>query len=438
MSCFPMHQYGCYRLLSVSTMLSLCLILIPQVTANDEIPGAPQKRPVALINGVVHSVSKPTQPNAVLVFEGGKITQLGPGQTPPATAQVIDLQGQHVYPGLIEAHSELGLKEISAVRATVDTTESGSLNPNVRANISFNPDSELIPVTRANGVLIAVAAPGGGRVRGQASAMQLDGWTYEDMTLEASVGLLINWPSPASKGSKAALQSLQRLFEDARAYRAARLVASQTHAFDIRMESMLPVLNGERPIIAEANTAGEIQTAVAFAAEQNVRLVIFGGHDAEDCAELLKRHGVPVIIDSVYRTPMRRHEAYDTPYTLPARLKATGVTFCISGSRANAMGNVRNLPYHASMAVAHGLNADDALRAVTLFPAQILGIEDRVGSLEIGKDATLIVTTGDPLETTTQVTHAWVRGRKVQLTSRHTRLNDKYRQKQLQLQQAGG
>lgn len=435
MSYFKLHHHG---LLSAAVLLSFSVGVLQSVPANDEIPGAPQTRPVALINGIIHAVSAPPQANAVLVFDQGKITQLGPGQQPPAAAQIIDLKGQHVYPGLIEAHSELGLKEISAVRATVDTTESGSLNPNVRANVSFNPDSELIPVTRANGVLVAVAAPGGGRVRGQASAMQLDGWTYEDMTLEASVGLLINWPSPASKDSKSELASLQRLFEDARAYRAARLVAPQTHAFDIRMESLLPVLNGERPIIAEANTAREIQTAVAFAAEQNVRLIIFGGHDAEVCAELLKLHGVPVIIDSVYRTPMRRHEAYDTPYTLPARLRAAGVTYCISGSRANAMGNVRNLPYHAAMAVAHGLNAEDALRAVTLFPAQILGIEDRVGSLEIGKDATLIVTTGDPLETTTQVTHAWVRGRKVQLTSRHTRLNDKYRQKQLQLQQAGG
>ena len=259
--------------------------------------------------------------------------------------------------------------------------------------------------------------------------MQLDGWTYEDMTLQASVGMMVNWPSAPSSGESPGLKELRRLFDDARAYRAARLANANAQAFDIRLDAMLPVLNAEIPVIAEANEAREIQAAVAFSVEQNVRLIIFGGHDAEYCAALLKKHGVPVIIDSVYRVPMRRHEAYDAAYTLPERLRRAGVPFCISGSRRESTWNARNLPYHAARAVAYGLSHDDGIRAVTLFPAQILGVDDRVGSLEVGKDATFFVSDGDPLVTETKVLHAFVQGRKVQLTSRHTRLYEKYQQK---------
>ncbi|MFY9252750.1 MAG: amidohydrolase family protein [Fuerstiella sp.] len=399
------------------------------VSATDEVPGAPQSRPVALTNAVIHTIFGPPIENGTIVFEDGKITEIGKKVKSPKNAQVVDLKGQHVYPSLIEALSQIGLREISAVRATIDSSETGSINPNVKAHVAVNPDSEVIPVTRANGILIAVSAPSGGRVSGYASVMQLDGWTYEQMTLQPNVAMVVNWPSPPSSGESPGLKELRELLDDARAYKAARDTEGGGQKHDIRLEGLLPVVAGEVPMLAKADDASEIQAAVAFAVEQGLKVIIFGGHDAEQCADLLKKHNVPVIIDSVHRRPVRRHEAYDVAYTLPARLSSKGVKFCISCYDRSETWNTRNLPYHAATAAAHGLSYEDALRSVTLFPAEILGIADRVGSLEKGKDATIIITTGDPLETDTQVTKAYVQGREVQLTSRHTRLNDKYEQK---------
>lgn len=367
--------------------------------------------------------------DATIVFDKGRITAIGTDVDIPKNAETVDLNGQHVYPGLIEAMSQIGLREISAVRATRDNAESGSINPNVKAHIAFNPDSEVIPVTRANGILIAGTAPSGGRVSGYASVMQLDGWTYEQMTVKPNVAMVVSWPRPAANGESPGIKELRKLIEDARAYKAARETKSSSQRFDIRLEALLPVLAGDVPMLAKASQQREIQAAVAFAAEQDLKLIVFGGHDADKCADLLKKHDVPVIIDSVLRKPLRRHEPYDAAYTLPNRLAKAGVKFCISGYGREETWNARNLPYHAAMAAAHGLSYADALRSVTLYPAEILGIADRVGSLEVGKDATLIITSGDPLEVETAVTKAYVRGRKVQLSSRHTRLNKKYEQK---------
>lgn len=416
----------------------VAVLLLCAVTcrATDEIPGAPQKQPIALTNGTIFPVDGEPIENGTIVFDGGRISVLGRDVTPPEGAKVINLKGQRVYPGLIEAHSRIGLTEISAVRASKDYSETGSLNPNVQANIAINPDSEVIPVTRANGVLVALSAPSGGRISGRASIIQLDGWTNEDMTLKSNAALVVNWPSPPSSGESPGLKVLRQTFNEARAYKSAREAKESTQQFDIRYESMLPILARSLPVIAMADDAREIQAAVAFAEEQQFRLIIFGGHDAEQCATLLKQHDIPVIINSTHRRPRRRHESYDIAYTLPERLRRAGVRFCISGSDRGRTWNARNLPYHAATAAAHGLSPDDALRSVTLYPAQILGIEDRVGSLEVGKDATLIVTTGDPLETTTHVTRAYIQGRVVQLTSRHTRLHSKYREKYRQLEEA--
>lgn len=405
--------------------------------ASDEIPGAPQRKPIALVNATIHPVAGPPIEGGTIVFANGQITGVGRKIKPPKRAEIIDLEGLNIYPGLIEAHSQIGLKEISAVRATVDTSETGSINPNVKANISFNPDSEVIPVTRANGVLIAVSAPGRARISGMAAVMQLDGWTYEDMTLKADAAMFVNWPSPSASGNSSGLKQLRQVFDDARAYRAARAVNAElpTQLFDIRLDAIIPVLERKIPVMARANSVQAIQAAVSFAVEQDVRLIIFGGHDAELCADLLKQYNVPVIVDSIHRRPARRHESYDTAYTLPQRLKQAGIRFCISGSDRAETWNARNLPYQAATAVAHGLSHDDALKSVTLYAARILGIDDRVGSLEVGKDATLIVTNGDPLETDTHVTMAFVQGRKVQLTSRHTRLYEKYSEKYRQQRQ---
>lgn len=416
--------------------LGLFVLPVDACFAADEIPGAPQKQPIALTNGMIFPVDGEPIEKGTVVFDGGLITAIGKSVKPPQGAKVINLKGQCVYPGLIESHSQIGLKEVSSVRASVDFDETGSLNPNVQAGIAINPDSELIPVTRANGVLLALSAPSGGRISGKASIIQLDGWTHEDMALKSNAALVIDWPSPPTSGTSPGLKVLRQTFDDARAYKNARDAAESTQPFDIRLDAMRPILTRDLSVIAMANDVREIQAAVAFAEEQQFRLIIFGGHDAEQCAALLRQHDIPVIINSTHRRPRRRHEPYDSAYTLPERLRRAGVRFCISGSARGRTWNARNLPYHAATAAAHGLSPEDALRSVTLYPAQILGIDDRVGSLDIGKDATIIVTTGDPLETTTHVTRAYIQGRVVQLTSRHTRLHAKYREKYRQLKGA--
>ena len=405
-----------------------CLISGLNASATDEIPGPRQTKPIALVNAIIHPVTQPVV-EGTLLFRDGRIVAIGKKVRMPEGTLVIDLHGRHVYPGMVEAHSQLGLTEISAVRATKDYRETGSLNPNVQANVAVNPDSEAIPVTRANGILTSLSAPSGGRISGFASVMNLDGWTFEDMTVRPRAALIVNWPSPPSSGESPGLKILRRVFNEARTYRKARNAPKSAQRHDIRYEAMFDVLDRKVPVMALAHDAREIQAAVSFAIEQQVRLIIFGGHDAESCASLLKQHDIPVVIDSVHRPPRRRHEAYDIAYTLPNRLHKAGIQYCISGSETNSTWNARNLPFHAAMAVAHGLPMDEALRAVTIGPAEILGVADRVGSLEVGKDATLIVTDGNPLEITSHVRRAWIGGRAVQLTSRHTRLYDKYRQK---------
>ncbi|MFN5740890.1 MAG: amidohydrolase family protein [Planctomyces sp.] len=423
-------------------LLSACLS-VQSALASDQIPGAPQKKPVALVNGVLHTVSGPVIEAGTIVFDNGRITELGPRMQPPPNADVIDLQGRHVYPGMIESHSQLGLTELSSTRATIDTSEVGLLNPNVTAATAVNPDSELIPVTRANGVLVALSAPSGGLVSGKASLLQLDGWTSVDMTLQRESGLVINWPAsfrssffgPPSAGGAGGeaggsqVQELRNLFTDARAWSKARTASPETQRYDIRFASMQPVLAGKVPLIVAADEAEEIQAAVAFGVEQKLQVIIFGGYDAESCAELLRRYQVPVIVSAVHRDPRNDHDDYDAAYTLPERLREAGIRFCISGSARSETWNTRNLPYQAATAAAYGLPRDEALKSVTLYPAQILGVADRLGSLEPGRDATIFVSTGDPLETDSQVTQAWIQGRVVDLNSRHTQLAGKYGEK---------
>lgn len=422
-------------MLRISIVFGFALLLsfLSTARAADEVPGPPQVKPVLLMNGVIHPVSGPAIKNGFLLFENGVIQTVSK-KRPKTDAEVINLNGKHVYPGMIETMSQIGLVEIPAVRSSRDGRETGTLNPNVMAVNSFNPDSAVIPVTRANGVLLAVSSPSGGLVSGRSSLMMMDGWTNFEMALKPEVAMVVNWPSPARSGKNTGLEQLTEFIEEARAYQVARHAEPNQQAFDIRLEAMLPVLAGKIPMMAKADEVQEIQSAIAFCVEQDLKLIIFGGHDAMECVDLLKQHSVPVIVDSTHRRPARRHEAYDVAYTLPAQLKIAGVQFCISGSGRSETWNSRNLPYHASFAAAHGLDKAEALKSVTLYPAQILGVDSMVGSLKPGKHATLIVTTGDPLETDTSVTSAWIKGRRVQLTSRHTRLYEKYKQKYKQLE----
>ena len=424
--------------LSNGLCLLAVLLSVGETLASDEIPGAPQKEVIALTGGTIFPVSGPKIDDGVLVFDKGKIVAVGPADVVriPKGAKRIDCSGKRIYPGLFESHSQIGLIEVSAVRASNDRSEVGRLKPNVKANVSVNPDSELIPVTRANGVLLTLTEPSGGLVSGQASVLQLDGWTYEDLTLKSGAAMVVSWPSvpkQLEKGSEASssnsVEHLRKLLDDARAYRKANRAAPQAQKTDVRLAAMFPVIDQRMPLLVHANSLAVIQSAVSFCAEEKLRLIIYGGYDAPLCADLLKKHNVPVIIAAAYRLPRRRSDAFDSGYTLANRLHEAGVRFSISGGATSRNSNARNLPYHAAVSVAYGLPHDVALRGITLSPAEILGVADRVGSLEVGKDATLFVTTGDPLETPSNVTAAWVQGRAVDLSSRHVTLYQKYRTK---------
>ena len=443
-----LHCEPRYLFLSVcsamNTRLAICLCLLAVLflggptTASDEVPGAPQKEVIALAGGTIFPVASPKIEDGVLVFDKGRIVTVGPSDTVqiPDGAKRIDCSGKRIYPGLFESHSQIGLIEVSAVRASNDRSEVGRLKPNVKANVAVNPDSELIPVTRANGVLLTLTEPSGGLVAGQASVLQLDGWTYEGLTLKPGAAMVVSWPSvpkQLEKGreasSSSSVEQLRELLDDARAYRKSKRTSPETQKTDVRLEAMFPVLDGKMPLLVHANSLAVIQSAVSFCAEEKLRLIIYGGYDAPLCADLLKKHNVPVIIAAAYRLPRRRSDAFDSSYTLASRLHEAGVRFSISGGATSRNSNARNLPYHAAVSVAYGLPHDVALRAITLSPAEILGVSDRVGSLEAGKDATLFVTTGDPLETPSNVTAAWVQGRAVDLSSRHVKLYEKYRTK---------
>ncbi len=429
--------------------LSLALLLSAAsfAVAADTIPATVQNGPVAITGATIHTVSGKVIPSGTVVFQGGKIIAVGRDVAAPKGATVIDAKGKHVYPSLIDSFSNMGLVEINAVRATRDDAEVGEINPNAKAQVAVNPDSEIIPVTRSNGVLLAHSVPSSGVISGQSALLQLDGWTWEDLTLKSPIAMHVQWPnmSPVEawweeKSNKEQieqrdkqLEKIQKAFDDARAYQKARAAKGSDHPHDSRWEAMLPVLAGELPLLISADEVQQIQSAVAFAAQQKVKIVLYGGYDVPLCAELLKKHDVPVIVSSVYRLPHRRHDDYDAAYTLPERLRRAGVKYCIAGGARFGASNVRNLPYHAGAAVAFGLPHDEALKSITLYPAEILGVADRVGSLEVGKDATLFIADGDPLEAATHVETAFVQGRKLDLDDKHKRLWRKYQRRYEQL-----
>lgn len=426
------------------------LLLCHVANASNEVPGAPQKGPIAIVGGTVHTMTGAAMENGTVLFDRGKLVAVGRDVTLPEGTTRIDAKGKHVYPGLIDAFNALGLVEIPSVRGTVDDVETGDINPNVCAWKAINPDSELIPVTRANGVLLTHTSPLGSLIAGRSALIQLDGWTNDQMTVRADVALHVHWPKMAPTHTwrleettadqlanrNRTLQRLRQTMLDAKAYwtavQAANAGKAAMPAHDERWEALIPVFERKQPVMVHADELQQIQSAVAWAAEFNFRMILAGGYDAPRCTELLKKHDIPVVINGVHRLPQRRDDPYDTSFTVPVKLHEAGVKYCIAG--VGRMGNVRNLPYHAATAVAFGLPHSEAEKAITLLAAQILGVADQVGSLEAGKDATLFIASGDTLEIDTHVSAAYIQGRGVDLSDRQQKLWHKYQEKYRQLE----
>ena len=414
------------------------LVLSPaSATAQEVIPAPPQNRPVALVGGTIHTVANGVIQNGTIVFDDGRITAVGANVQVPADAERIDISGKHVYPGLIDAFSTVGITEIGSVDVTNDTSELGGVNPNVRAEVAVNAESRHIGTTRSNGVLVTLTSPSGGLISGLAAAMNLDGWTWEEMTLEAAAALIVNWPNPGSNNYDDDLAELKGIFDTARAYRTLKEQGdASTIATDPRWEAMMPVFSGDVPVIVGADDIAQMRDAMAWADTEGLRLILRGGRDAWHIADDLASAQVPVLLTSVIAGPGRDWEPIDAAYGQPRRLHEAGVRFAITGGSSAAYAN--RLPYEAGAAIAYGLPADEALKAVTLYPAQFLGIDDRVGSLQTGRDATLLITTGHPLEYSTVVEQAYIEGRRIDMMDAHKRFFEKYREKQQQRGGGGG
>ncbi|MDG0852628.1 amidohydrolase family protein [Roseateles puraquae] len=438
----------------LTCLLSLTLAA-PWALATPNTPPPPQREPLLLRNATLHPVTGPVVAGGSLLIEGGKIRALGGSDlAAPAGARVIDLGGRHVYPGMVAASTSLGLAEIRAVNASTDTAETGPLSPNARALVAFNADSELLPVTRGGGVLTALSVPEAGRtglIAGTSALLQLEGWNWQDMALVPEFGLHIVVPrmrlnsalfptqpearlAEIRRSTELRLKLLDDAFESAKAYALARAADPATQV-DTRWEAMRPVLPASagatpaRPVVMHADDLAQIRFALDFAARHGLKLIINGGADAWRVADTLRERNVPVIIDGLLRLPMRRDDPPDALFSLPAKLAAAGVRYCIAeGGRDSS--NARNLPFEAAHARAFGLSDDEALKSVTLYPAQILGVADKLGSLEVGKLATLFVADGDPLEPSTRIERVFMQGREVELTDRQTALRDKYLKRQ--------
>ena len=398
---------------------------------------------VALVGGTVHTVGAPDVPGGTVLLRDGKIAAVGAAVEVPAGAKVVDVKGRHVYPSLFPPITELGLVEISSVRSTVDTTELGEINPQARADFAMNFDSELLPVARSAGILIAGVAPVGGIVSGSLAAMKMEGWTREDATLKAPAAIMVRWPdltidrSPTARLSARlqekrrddALQKLKDVFAEARAYAKARAAEDNTgiprHDRDPRLEALLPAVEGKIPVIIVAQRVKQIRDALAWGAEEKLNLVLAGAKDGWRVAGEIAAAKVPVIVEQPIELPTRQDEPYDANFASAGMLAKAGVRVAFTdGSNAS---NARNLAHQAAAAVAFGFPREKAVEAMTLEPAKILGVAGRVGSLEPGKDATLIITDGDILDLRTQVVAAYLEGRPLDLTDKQKRLYDRYR-----------
>jgi imidazolonepropionase-like amidohydrolase len=406
----------------------------------------------ALTHAKIFTLAGSTIEDGTLIIRDGKIAAVGAGLDLPMGAQVIDAKGLQVYPGLFDSITQMGLREIGAVSATVDSTETGSYNPDVVAATAVSPSSEHIPVTRAAGITEVLAVPGsggfdpsgsGGVIGGQASAIHLTGWTIDEMLIKKSAAMVLNWPeietqtfdfatlsrkekpySEAKQEYDKQVNEITDWIERARHY--AQVMEKSSPAKydrDLKLEALAPVVRGELPLLVFADRSREIRNAVEFCDKQRLRMILAGGSEAYKVKDLLRSKGVPVILRPMLTLPLDEDDPYDRLLSQPAELAAAGVKFAFA-SFDNSF--ARRLGQNAANAVAYGLPYDEALKAVTLYPARILGLDDQIGTLEQGKLANLMVTNGDPLELTTDVKYLFIRGQLTSMDNRHLRLYEKY------------
>ena len=425
----------------------LILILFAASTLKAQAQELPQS--VLYKAAAIHTADKGTIVNGRMLVTDGIIQALGQNIRVTRQTKVIDLGKLQLYPGLIAATTSLGLTEINAVRATQDTTEVGEFTSDVEAWVSVNPDSELIPVARANGFTHALVAPMGGTITGTSGLIKLAGWGVEDMTIKTHAALHLWWPvmtlntrpketlhdpdkhkSPKeqTQALDKKLKSIDAFFDEAEAYARARKAGGADFKKVPAWEGMLSALSRKQPIMVHANEVRQIKTAVAWAKRRKFKIVLAASRDAWQVADLLAKEKVAVIFDNVFTLPQRDTDPHDIHFRAAGILHKAGVKV----THSEAMGSwgasrVRNIVYAAAKSIAHGLPREAALRSLTLHPAQILGVADRLGSLTPKKEATFIAVDGDIFDIRANVKYMWIAGNKISLQSRHTRLYEKYK-----------
>ncbi len=403
------------------------------------VPAADQGEPIAITGAVIHIGNGMIINDGIITFDKGLITAVGDagGGINLVNHAVIDVEGRHVYPGFVLPNSTLGLIEVNSVRATSDVLEEGDINASVRSAIAYNTDSEIIPANRFNGILTAQVAPQGGLISGSSTVFKLDGWNWEDAMLAEDVGLHLHWPSYVQRrrnpetglfetvdneNYEGQTQLLHSLFQDAQAYSGQLL--------NLNLLAMQPLFNGVAKLFIHADEAKQIISAIRFARSYGVQdVVLVGGADALSVKSFLLAQDVPVIYERIHELPQREWQDVDMPFKTPFLLHEAGIKVGIGGG-ATSIDRQRNLPFFAGTAAAYGLNRETALAMITSVNAEILGVADRVGTLEVGKDATLFISEGDALDMrTSQVLGAYIQGRDIDLYGTQQQLYERFRVK---------
>lgn len=450
-----MFYFG-FSIKRIAAFLTLVLVAVTSITPvfgqND---GSQQNQTgragtFAIVNARIVTVSGAAIENGTVVIQNGKIAAVGTNVSIPSGAERIDGKGLSVFPGMIDAGTNLGLGEITlGVNGSVDLAEGGTMNPNAKAIKAIHPHSSHVNVTRVNGITSVLSMPVGGIISGQASVINLNGATQAEMAIVPEFGLVINFPristfggfnpatgpqvvefSEAVKRRDTQLEDLKKFFRSVESYARSKEAYEKDKtlfatATDVKLEAMVPYVRGERPIIFTAERERDIRGVAKFVADTRVKGIIVGGQEAWKAADELKKNNIAVVYTNIYNLPVLDDHPYDFLFEAPAKLRQAGVKFCIStGSNGE---EVRDLPYQAGIAGAFGLSKEDALKSVTLYAAEILGLGDKLGSIDIGKVANIVVTDGDILEPRTNIKYLFINGRLLPLTSRHTELYDSFK-----------
>ncbi|KAA5544965.1 amidohydrolase family protein [Adhaeribacter rhizoryzae] len=420
--------------------LIIALFISLQASAQVPAPAPLQNKPILLTGATLHVGNGTVIEKAAVAFDKGKIIYAGSASSAPTATgyEQIDVTGQHIYPGLIQPNTTLGLNEIASVRATLDQQEVGQINPNVRAMVAYNTDSDVLPTIRANGVLLLQVTPVGGTISGTSSVMHLDAWNWEDAVVKADDGMHLYWPpllyqtqsettpafTEAQRNREKLLQDLDKLFKEAAAFR-----LGTPNKENFKLTALKGLFDGTKRLYLHADNAKDIIESVRFAQKNGVKqIVLTGGRDAWRITDFLRENNIPVILSGVHALPGLAGDDTDLAYKTPFLLQQAGILYGLSYS--TSLHGVRNLPFIAGTAVAHGLTKEQALMTITVNTAKILGIDTQVGTLETGKDATLVVSAGDLLDMrTNQVTQAYIQGRRLVLTDKQKYLYQKFKAK---------